>query len=268
MFNDERIEQAKRAAALSGIEAAKNAALDLPELLRSEIPDCFGDKWKCTVARIKKRLDCDAPLDIYAYATKSYAYAKSHASTFLKEITGNPNGWANGNLCTPEGYADSEGWAWTLYNHLESVESDDVFIEIKTFGQKPTTGRALDAMAVLWFCEAAAQYTKNAICGLDILCEASQAMALADYSDAWNGAAEFERDGSREKSSTAARNAALARHKKHADARDKLISLWKSGQYKTRNECVTTELPDLIKYCGKSIAYKTAREWLVGIEKD
>lgn len=65
-----------------------------------------------------------------------------------------------------------------------------------------------------------------------------------------------------------ASGAAKAKNEPYSAAQEKLINIWKSGQYANRDQCVTAELDDLEKYCGKRVAFRTARRWLNGVAKD
>lgn len=65
-----------------------------------------------------------------------------------------------------------------------------------------------------------------------------------------------------------ASGAAKAKNEPYTAAKEKLINIWKSGQYANRDQCVTAELDALAEYCGKPVAFKTARKWLVGVAKD
>lgn len=270
MIDDDRLEQAKKAAALCGIEAARKIELDFSGLIACPVPDCFGTKWQAEIIRIKDVLDRDCQSDIYLYAAKSFAYAKNHAAAFLSEMRIIRSGRITApDICTPNGYADAEGWASTLYDHLEcETQVDDVLNNSKPLDKKILTEWALGAIAVLWFYDAASQYESKPVVAFDTLYEVSEAMAYAGFSYAWVEATKLEKTESREKASSVARGRAFAKHAAHAKAKEKLIGLWKSGDYKNRIECVETELQELIAYCGKPIAFKVARGWLTGIEKD
>lgn len=271
MFEDSRIEKAKHVAHSQGVDAAKAVTFDVDSFVNSSVPDCFGLKWQSGIKRIKKLLNENFPPVIYLYAVQSFAYAKNHTAAFinsLKETSGKPYAWSNDNFSSADGVADSEGWAFTLYNHLESTESDALFDQLMLLDQKLPSGPVLDAIAVVWFYEAAVLFDTNSAAGLDRLYEVSDAIGFGEWSSGWNGGAAYVEDDKKSRAKEIAKNAAFAKHSKHADARKKLVGIWKSGGYKTKNDCVTKELPDLIVYCEKKIAYKTAREWLNGIDKD
>lgn len=270
MIDDDRYEQANKAAALCGIEAARKKELDFSGLIACPVPGCFGTKWQDEITRIKYVLGRDCQSDIYLYAAKSFAYAKTRAAAFLSEMRIIRSGRITApDLCTPNGYADAEGWARTLFDHLESeTRVDDVLNNFKPLDKKILTEWALGAIAVLWFYDAASQYESKPVVAFDTLYEVSVALGCAGYSNAWVEAIEREKTESREKTSIVARGRAFAKHAAHANAKKQLINLWKSGGYKSRNECVAIELEALIVFCGKPIAFSTARDWLIGVEKD
>lgn len=263
MIDDDRFEQVHRAARLRAIEAAKETEVDMHAILATPVPDCFGKKWQDAVMQIKESLDKDCPPGLYLYAAKSFAYAKNFVAGFSNELGFN---------CSPDEYVDSEGWASTLRALLAVFpkEEDDVFnhFESLTQSQRPALYMVLEAMAVLWFYDAARQYESKAVVAFDTLYEVSQAITFAMVSVGCNGAVDYMSNDSREKASSVARDRALAKHAAHAKAKEQLISLWKSGDYESRTECVDIEIEGLIVFCGKPIARTVARRWLNGIEKD
>lgn len=259
--DDDRFEQADRAARLRAIEAAKETVVDMHAILATPVPDCFGKKWQDAVTQIKESLDKNCPPGLYLYAAKSFAYANNFVVDICNELG-----------AMPDEYVDSESWASTLFDHFVVCpkEEDDVFnyFEFLTQSQRPASHRALEAMAVLWFYDAASQYESKPVVAFDTLYEASQAMAIAMVSVGCNEAVDYMSEQVREKASSVARDRALAKHAAHAKAKEQLISLWKSGDYESRTECVDIELEGLIVFCGKPIARTVARRWLNGIEKD
>lgn len=271
VFIDDLVKRSTAAADSLAMDAALSAVVDIEWILSEPVPECFGAKWLSRITVVKQVGSPEYERVLYDYAVRSFVYAKHHAAAFLKcAADRNPDDWLHRHLLTPDGYADYEGWASTLYTHLGSNKADVLFDELDypDFGHKPTSAATLDAMAVVWFYQAAREYKENSALVFDVLHEVSDSLSLAGFVSGWDGGGESAKSEASSRQAETARAGGLAKNKPHNDAREKLVGIWKSGSYKTRTDCVDSELSDLITYCGKRIAYKTAIGWLTGIEKD
>lgn len=268
-FEKEQLKKAKEEALASGQAAANLVTFDHLELFRYPPPSCFGSKWSEEISGISNWLSQthrDELPELFLYAMRGFEFAKHHGSSFMGFWVNSESGTNHLKaLCTPDGYAKYEGCASILYSHLGSNEVEHSLHILGYTKQRPEVRDAMHAIAVAWFYQAADTQKKDPLKALDMLYEISQAIGYAEFETGWNGGCEYEQDIARDKSSENARSAAAAKHKPHTLARKKIVDIWRSGQYKTKNECVTAELDDLKEYCGKSIAWKTAREWLVNI---
>lgn len=141
-------------------------------------------------------------------------------------------------MATGAGYADSEGWAYTLYNAF----ADLVPKEGRKQGVKQLTGHeilnatdALTCMAVYWLNAASSEMTHGHVeSACDLMHEAYDAITLEQglsmWDEAWNMAIEHDREDLASKvRSDLARKAGLAAHAESHALKAEVREFWKNN---------------------------------------
>ncbi len=269
-FDDERLELAKVQAVKAGKDAASRLELDCGVICEGTLPICFGPKWRDGIIgalRVIEHFYGHSLNDLFLYSNRVFEFERHYGACFFKSLAGEAgDSWVNKELLSPEGYADYEGWAVIVYDRANSLRLNE---QIPVFGSLEKTPDARDimrAMAIIWFVEAGKKFIGDPAHSFDILCEVSQAISFVSFDDGWAGGREYESEDRKANATEAARKRALAKHAPHTKAREKLIGIWRSGEYATKDECVANELSGLVEFCGKKIAFRVARSWLINVE--
>lgn len=161
--------------------------------VRGEIPKVFGERWSVFFQRIRGRLAekyGDKLDDLCLVASRFYVYACYHGSTYMVETFEASGGVRNSTqacMVIPDCYADYEGWANTLYAEVSSISKPMDLLRGTQFEKFPNDGDILEAMAVIWFFEAAST-PPNGGKSMDVLFEAMDAAYLAHGEWMWNEA--------------------------------------------------------------------------------
>lgn len=176
-----------------GTEAAELVTNVNPCYVTNDIPECFGKKWAKQLLRIR----CDL---IEAYGDKlkvllrlslmEFEYSKYSSAAYVSQsrkrgfsILNKPHTIIE--IETPEGYADYEGWAYTLYNGASEI-TEHSFLKTLGFENRPSLTDILDAAALLWFFDAANCLPHNLDRAHSLLFEVSDAINLAHGDFMWS----------------------------------------------------------------------------------
>ena len=127
---------------------------------------------------------------------------------------------------TPESYAQSEGWAYTMYNGglADTKEhSEQTSFRINTpFVDRIPCELLLDCMSLYWFSQASdLNQSGNSLAAQELIFEAMDASGLSKGTNMWNvafqAANEEQDDDRRTHRSTAGRQGALVRQQRYAE---------------------------------------------------
>lgn len=173
-------------------------------------------------------------------------------------------------MATPEGHGESEGIAWTLYNHIgDFAESQQqaTFRDGTPFEERVPLGDILNGAAMYWFAAAATSCRTGDVNGaFDWLSEAQDALSLAHGSYMWD---EGEKSGSESAmenhpNAVAAARTALAKsaaQARHAETRNMKADVFKwldssMADFKSMDAAAQA----IIKQ--QPITFRTARDWV------
>lgn len=180
-----RLKIIKAKAKQVGLDAALHHAPKIEHYAKIDIPNIFGDKWAKTFRRKRERL-----LDNYGskfasliiFSLREYTYACHKAAAFMSEVVvlDDERYEETRKLTTPQGYADSEGWANTLFDSLSDVRRPVELLQDTSFQQPICPQDVLATMAILWFFDAAHIHDNGDDGVMDFLFEAADALNLAN----------------------------------------------------------------------------------------
>lgn len=173
-------------------------------------------------------------------------------------------------LATAEGYGNSEGIAWTLYNHLgEAAESQHqaTFRDGTPFDERLSTSDILQGAAMYWFAAAATSHrTGHAEGAFDWISEAQDALSLVHGNYMWDEGAKSERESAIENSVSAVTAARTALAKSAAQARHSENRSMKADVFKWLDvhmadfKSMDAASQAIIKQ--QPVVFRTARGWV------
>ena len=222
MSNEEfylRHDKAQVEAGRVAFAAALAHQVDISNCVHKDIPKTFGNKWAVFFQRTRARLAeeyGDKLESLCLLAFRSYVYACHNAAAYMAEMFKGSGGVRNSTqecLVTADGYADYEGWAYTLYNELANIHKPTGLLQGAAFNEFPPDTAVLEAMAVIWFFEAAS-ISPNHGKSMDVLFEAIDAAYLAHGVRMWDESEEFCKS---ENSQAAPNPAAELAKKRHVE---------------------------------------------------
>lgn len=158
--------------------------VNISNCVHKDIPKIFGKKWAVFFQHTRARLaeEYGEKLEsLCLLAFRSYVYACHYAAAYMAEMFEGSGGVQNSTqecLVTADGYADHEGWANTLYNELANISKPTGLLQGTAFDKFPPDVAVLEAMAVIWFFDAAS-ISSNDGKSVDVLFEAIDAAYLA-----------------------------------------------------------------------------------------
>lgn len=191
-----RNDKAKVTAGAVALATALAYQIEINDCVHKDIPKTFGNKWAVFFQRTRTRLAenyGDKLESLYLLAFRAYVYACHNAATYMAEMFKGAGGVRNSTqerLMTADGYADHEGRAYTLYNELASISKPTKLLQGTAFEEFPPEAAVLEAMAVIWFFEAALMPHSDDR-SMDVLFEAIDAAYLAHGIFMWNESEEL-----------------------------------------------------------------------------
>jgi hypothetical protein len=247
----------------AGLAAAASIHPDVGHVFSEKVPSAFGNRWAGSFSSIRQGLveehgdNASALVDL---AVRYFEYARCSAAAFVADYHAAGEMLDNEtvrSLCTPDGYADREGWAYTFYNGLSSIEQPEEILGKSPLTEFPTTQTMLKAIALLWFFEAARRHEDGDRRALDMLFEASEAWQLSQYEYGWEAA--IECDGESLAMSRLARKGAMARHKENHDLKREALEYFHEHREQFTSKDAAAEA-----IAGKVVpaAFRTVRNWL------
>jgi len=267
----EALEEVKKKAKTHALDVALSSRMTVIPDLSRDVPQVFGDRWAAGIDRTKSRLSVeygDKLVALIRYSQRYYVYACEEESTFMRlmfELEGGVTNDLQKQLITPDGYADSEGWAYTLYNTLAELNKPPELLSNLGFVDFPNWRHCLDAMAVCWFFDAALRYKESQVEAFDLLFEVSDAMVLSNGQYMWEASEELQITAFRE----AGRLGSKKRHAPMAALRKWTIEKYQAGTWKSANQAAFIMKNEVIAY-GRTIgahlseenAQRTIGEWI------
>jgi len=271
MFTDEEFaahEAALRAAKADAEDYLAKAALPAAIHVAEESLSSIGKRGEDIARKVLKQLNevCGTQLpEVIGFAARSKVIALARGAAYMcyAQAVGliGKNAYTD-RLTTVEGFGDSEGASWNLYDHLHDNERqpelEALRVALGAVDLEKIRIIVMEASAVHCFSTASTLIKAGDIStGLDVLGEAFDAMALADFSRGWSAARETE--GEERDASSFARRGADARHRENRSMREQVFS-WLDVNM--------TELPSLDAaadaIAGKvvPVRWRTARDWV------
>lgn len=200
---------------------------------------------------------------IVAFAARQSLYSLARGAAFISHgrVAGLLGSNAHTNMmCTPEGYGESEGVAYVLYDRLHEVDPTEAItgcreltgIDIESFRTI-----VLEAAALYWFSEAAAAIgAGDHEKGLDILGEALDALSLSEYDRGWRDALK-DRELSQVDPASFARKGADARHRENRAMREQVFSFLDQHEFPSMDAAAEAIAGKLVP-----AKFRTVRDWI------
>jgi hypothetical protein len=214
----------------SAIDAVLAYKVDISYYVGRVIPRVFGDRWEKLFIRIQEKLIADYPGQfdsLIALAMRSYIYSIVSASSFMLSLyndVGGPRNETEARFLTPQGYADSEGWAYTLFNGVCAlINKPQVLLSQTKLKQFPEDSALLNAMGMVWFIDAAKLRGVDESMAMNFFFEASDALSIAGGLIMWDSSALEHSD------SNPAVEMAKKRHAENYGLRAEAIKYWKEN---------------------------------------
>lgn len=226
----EKLHKAKAKARKVGLHAALNHHPEVAHSIQMDIPNTFGDRWAYDFRRRRQRLSENYKEEfasLLRVSAREYIYACHKAAAFMLEVVAPDDARheATLRLTTPKGYADSEGWAYTLFDSLSSLYRPTELLQGTSFETPVSSQDVLNSMAILWFFDAASAH-ENDGCAMNLLFEAANALTLSNGIFMWECSKEHQEEELKEMGSKRARSLNEARHRKTNEARARVIQDW------------------------------------------
>lgn len=173
-------------------------------------------------------------------------------------------------FATAEGYGENEGIAWTLYNHLSDLgesQQQATFRDGTPFAERLPLEDILNGAAMYWFAAAANSRRAGDVEGaFDWLCEAQDALSLANGNYMWHEGAKLERGSAMENSVNAVTAARTALAKAAAQARHTETRNMKADVFEWLDthmvefKSMDAAAQAIIKQ--QPVVFRTARDWV------
>lgn len=223
--------------------------------------------------RMHKRLSekfADQLPRLIALAVKELWYAAATAAFYMKICSGyKERGYKVAEfLWDPVGYADYEGWSYTLYDQLSNIEEDPeeiLFRRELQLLERPAAAQVLDCIALHFFARASAAASCNDFAtAMNCLGEAGEACALSDGLTQFDSGFDLAKSSMVEEATSVARNAmartaAAARHRENHAMKTEVFS-WMSANWEAGHS-----LDDFASRIAGSVVplkWRTVREYL------
>jgi hypothetical protein len=249
----------------AGIERAENITPVVGHVFSEEIPREFGERWANSFSRVRDRLiegHEDNASDLVSFAVKYFEYSRCKEAAYftglisVRGVEDNDRMRSHG---TPDGYADSEGWAWTFFNVASEIYQPDELLNKTPFTEYPASISLLQAIALYWFFYAEKLHREGDDRAMDILFESSYATVLAEFLFGWKEGAKY--DGGSSAISERARTAANARHKENHQMKSEALEWYEKNKNKYRSK---DQAAEVIARTVVPVAFRTARDWIKG----
>ena len=232
-----RAADAKTKARATAIDAAMAYKIGKPACVSADIPNVFGEKWANKFAKERKNLIDEYSEQFESLITLSvreYIYSKVNASSFmlaLYESAGGARDDDYARLTTPDGYANSEGWAYTLYNSIAEIDPHNELLQGTQLNETPCRQAVLTGMAIVWFFDASLIFSSSNKNGMDILFEAADALELANGMFMWDEGEKVATESIRQQSGDDNPAAALAklRHRENYAFAEYALKFWRDN---------------------------------------
>lgn len=226
-----RNDKAKVKAGAIALATALAYQVEISNCVHKDIPQIFGNKWAVFFQRTRARLaeEYEDKLEsLCLLAFRSYVYACHNAAAYMAEMFEGSGGVQNSTqecLVTADGYADHEGWAYTLYNELANIHKPTGLLQGAAFDEFPPDAAVLEAMAVIWFFEAAL-ISPNDGKSMDVLFEAIDAAYLAHGVRMWNESEELCKSENSQAAPNPAAEMAKMRHVENYALANYALKYW------------------------------------------
>lgn len=200
---DDELSEADRLSIIGAFEKDMEAAIKLcvdfefaPLNYSDEhIITSLGNRWSNTFFSIRKKLasrygECFDDLILLSNRYFVYACYYGVANISLLVKCGYVDDDKGAKLTTPDSYADFEGWANTLYTQVPVTDKPVDLLSGTRFSSYPRDHEILEAKALVWMVEASFLINESKDQALNLLCEASEAIAFANGAHMWEESAE------------------------------------------------------------------------------
>lgn len=253
------------------LDAALNHKNEIQDCINTDIPQIFGDKWARDFFEVRERLSekyGDKLQSLIFLAVRKYVYGCHNSAAFMRQCFEEDGGSQNAvqeQLSTPKGYADYEGWAYTLYNEMANIDKRMELLIGTRFEDFPCDEDILLAMSIFWFFDAALIFLHNNMEGMDVLFEAADAKELANGLQMWAGAEDISKENILASKAKQAEIMNLARHRGNYEAKDRAIKEWEKDTSKFSSaEKAGNHLADWLVNQGfiKTIEPRTVTGWI------
>lgn len=219
-----------------GVEAALNVTDRNATQITPPAASIFGARWSQSFNDVFEGLKCaygDKFEDLIFLSIRLVAYSTNKAAAVMsifRDADTNNTTETIAALCTAQGYADSEGWAYTLYNCLSELDKPIELLSGTAFKEMPRTAHILDAISVYWFFEASKTYAHDSPRAIDLLFEAADAASLSNGMNMWDAAQEnIVEEVYANSHSKAASALAKKRHAENYALADDAVRYWREN---------------------------------------
>jgi hypothetical protein len=202
-FSDKRIDVAQNKAIEAALAAAIRHQICAFDYVVSPIPEVFGERWRKAFGRERERLiekHGDKTANLFALAQRSYIYSITHSATFMREmlISAGTVNIVEGEMASleePQSYADTEGWAYTLFNGVcAEINKPQAILQACALKEFPEDSCLLSAMGIVWFFMAGEAAKDDRQLAMDSLFEAANALMLSNSLDAFEAGSELAKE--------------------------------------------------------------------------
>lgn len=215
----------------------------------------LGNRWSNTFFSIRKRLasrygECFDDLILLSNRYFVYACYYGVANISLLVKCGYVDDDKGAKLTTSDSYADFEGWANALYTQVSVTDKPVDLLSGTRFSSYPHDHEILEAKALVWMVEASFLINGSKEQALNLLCEASEAIAFANGVYMWEESAE---DSASEIPSKLASRGGKGRADRYEPIRNEAQRLARemappSGVWKSRRQAVLTIKSKVMKH--------------------
>jgi hypothetical protein len=196
-----RSEDASRVANEVATNNAMQSVFEVFKYIYDDIPEVFGRRWVSHISWHRERLKekyGDRLDALVTVALRGYVYAYYRGATYLAELVGKkPFMTTDGkvDMTNPAEYADYEGWESIFYSEIVApIKKPTQLLKDTQLDTFPSDEDITAIMGVVWFFDAASNYPQDPAKAMDILFEASQAMADSYGLFNWDGGIESGRN--------------------------------------------------------------------------
>lgn len=236
-----------------------------------DIPRTFGDKWARFFQRSRHKLSekyGDRLESLCVVADRLFLSGRDAGAAFMSglyESSGTEESAEWERLGTPDGYADDFGWANTLDSELARLDLPDEVLEGTAFDEFPDQSDILEAMAIVWFFDAALVFPEDPGRAFDVLFEAAHAVDLAHRTLAWNSSDECHAHDRQMANSAMAKTLNSARHRKTNEAKAMAIEEWQKDPSRFASaEKAGNQIADWLETQGFKYEPRTVTNWIRG----